>query len=393
MNALLRRRPDLIVVPLLAVMLGLTHPIGVRSQEARENHDGADGTFEESLPGTIAIAASGANAGLAVFRALQQAEKIASGSIGGVAVMDVMLPDGTICSYGNFGRGGTATLFVSGEETGVPPPPEIAEARIAVLISTGPREPVQLSEDACEQDFSTGADGVGLVVGHRLPDAPGRDGEAVNAHVMRLMKEGLRPTEAVDRVMGANPEVDAGLIAVGADGTIAMYNSRRVDRRSDYGHARGEDAPTGAVVETILNEIHPPQAVAQLVVNVALETMTGSREPDFEVLVQSGLAVEYSDENVVEVNSDRVVTRVTTDVRNHLDGEVWAVLPYLHSRVVQEGSTLGYTINEPLAHLKDGIIQSLSYQEQMGLWVKREPRRCEYRTPHLTICTVVEGAR
>jgi hypothetical protein len=344
------------------------------------------------LPGTIAIAAAGPNAGMAAFRALQEAEKVAAGSIGGVAVMDVMLTDGTICSYGNFGRGGTGTLFVRGEETGVSPPPEIAAAPIAVIVSTGPRDSGRISGDPCVQDFPSGADRVGLVVGHRLPDAPGRDGEPVNAHVLRLMKEGLSPREAVGRVMSAVPEVDAGLIAVSADGVIAMHNSRRVDRRPDYGHARGEDEPSGAVVETILNEIHPPQAIAQLVVNVALETMTGLRRPELEVLLRSGLTVEYANELVVEVDGNRVVTRVTTDVREHLGGEAWAVVPYIHSRVVQDGQTLGYTIVEPLAHLLDGTIQSLSYQEEMTIGVKREPRTCEFRTPHLTVCTgVVEG--
>lgn len=373
-----------------ALMLSLAQPRPVICQQDTEPV-GRGGNAR--LPGTIAIAAVGPNAGSAVFRALQEAEKVASGSIGGVAVMDVMLTDGTICSYGNFGRGGTGTLFVKGEQTGVPPPAEIASAPIAVIVSTGPRTGGRISGDPCNQDFSAGAENIGLVVGHRIPDAPGRDGEPVNAHVIRLMKEGLGPRQAVDQVMNANPEVDAGLIAVSSDGTIAMHNSRRVDRRPDYGHARGEDAASGAVVETILNEIHPPQAIAQLVVNVALEAMTGSRQPDFEVLVRSGLSVEYSDELVLEVNGDHVVTRVTTDVREHLIGDVWAVIPYIHSRVVQDGRTLGYTVNEPLAHLVDGVIESVSLQGEMALWVKREPRKCEFRTPHLTVCKAVTEIR
>lgn len=381
------------VVPLFGLILSLAQPAAVICQGGAERGRAVGSAVSPRLPGTIAIAAAGPNAGSAAFRALQNAEAVATGSIGGVATMDVMLPDGTICSYGNLGRGGTGTLFVRGEETGVPPPPEIASAPIAVIVSTGPRNAGQLTGDPCGQDFSTGADGVGLVVGHRLPDAPGRDGEPVDAHVMRLMEEGLGAREAVDQVMDANLEVDAGLIAVSADGTIAMRNSRRVDRRPDYGHARGEDVPSGAVVETILNEIHPPQAVAQLVVNVALETMTDSREPDFEVLVRSGLPVEYSDELVLEVDAEHVVTRATTDVREHLSGDVWAVIPYIHSRVVQNGRILGYTIDEPLAHLMDGVIQSVSLQEEMAIRVKREPRECEFRTPHLTVCTAVAEAR
>lgn len=341
------------------------------------------------LPGTIAIVAVGPNAGQAVFHALQQAEKISWGSIGGIAVMDVMLDDGTICSFQNNGRGGTTTLFVEGEETGVPPPPEIAAARIAAVISTGPRNPVDLGEQPCNQEYSTGKNGVGMVVGHRIPDSRGHDGHPVNARVMQLMDQGTSPAEALSLVLEANPNVDAGLIAVSADGTMAMQNTERVEQRTDYAHSRGEDRVTGAKIQTILNEIHPPQAVAQLVVNTALEVMGSHQEPDLQILVQSGLKVEYGPFNLVEVDDELVVTRIVTDVENHLEGEVWAALPYISSAVMQNGQLIGYTINEPLARVQDGTIESLSYQPGMMVSVKREPRSCHFASPHLTICDIV----
>lgn len=353
--------------------------------------EGQIGEDAPRRPGTIAIVAAGENAGLAVFLALPEAEKVARGSIGGVAGMDVMLSDGTICSYQNFGRGGTSTLFVEGEETGVLPPSRIASAPVAAIVSTGPRRPYDLGVDPCDQEFETGRDGVGIVVGHRIPDAVGRDGEPVNAHVMRLMAEGLSPSEAIDRVMGANPSVDAGLIAVSDDGAIAMGNSALVNTRSDYAHARGEDRRAGAVVQTIMNEIHPPQAVAQLVVNVALETMTRSQQPDLTIVIPSGVRVEPGRSNRVEVDADLVATKILVDREEHVMGQRWAVVPYLHSPVFQNGDLIGYTINEPLTELLDGVIKSLSYQDSATISVRREPRTCRYATPYLTVCDVIEG--
>lgn len=342
-----------------------------------------DGHPYRSKPGTIAIVATGPRAGEAVFRALEAAEKVSSGSIGGVARFYAMTADGKINLVTNYGRGGTATLFIRGEETGVPPPPELAEAVVAGVVSTGPREPWLGDYDGPYPWFG---DGVGFVIGHRIPDAEGVSGLPVDHAVFRLMQGGLSAREAVDRVMSENPRVDAGLIAVGADGEVAMRNSELVDERPDYGRARGEDLPSGAVVETILNEIHPPQAVAQLVVNTALEVMSESRKPDVQITVRAGLVVQHGVENLIEVDDRLEARRVVTTEAGHLEGTQWAVVPYIASRVVQNGRTIGYTVNEPLARLDNGRIESLSTQEQVQLWVKDLPRTCSFETPYRTIC-------
>ena len=127
--------------------------------------DSARAAFLQEMrkPGTIAIAASGPRAGEAVFRALEAAERIASGSIHGVAWFVAMTKDGKVHRFSNFGRGGTRTLFIDGEETGTPPPQEIAEATMAGVVSTGPRDPTyRLYEPG---RYPNGGDGVGFVVG------------------------------------------------------------------------------------------------------------------------------------------------------------------------------------------------------------------------------------
>lgn len=336
-------------------------------------------------PGTIAIVASGPRAGEAVFRALEAAEKIATGSIHGTAHMYVITNDGEVRTFDNFGRGGTKTLFIRGEETGVDPPPEVAEARIAGIISTGPRRPNLKPYDGPHPWYENG---VGFVTGHRMPDDVGRSGVPVDHEVLRLMKQGLTPRAAVDQVIGSNPRVDAGLIAVDVKGNIAMRNSQLVNERPDYGRARGVDQPTGAVVETILNEIHPPQAVAQLVVNKALETMSGAREADVEIRVRSGIKLERGQENLVEVNDEMEAVRISTKEERYLTGRHWAAIPYILSRVVRNGQTLGYTNLEMLARLDDGVIKSLSFQDSAPVPVRQSPRVCEFETPHLTVCRV-----
>jgi hypothetical protein len=374
------------LVAVMAVALVATlGPMG-RAEAQSTAGDSARAAFFKEMrkPGTIAIAASGPRAGEAVFRALEEAEKISSGSIHGVAWFMAMTKDGKVHRFSNFGRGGTKTMFINGEETGTPPPAEIAEAPFAGVVSTGPRDPTYRIYDPGK--YPNGGDDVGFVVGHRLPNSIGKNGLPVDHEVFSLMQKGLSARAAVDRVMGANEDLDVGLIAVDRKGLVAMHNSALVDKRYDYGRARGEDPASGAVVETIFNEIHPPQAVAQLVVNVALEIMSDARKPDFQITVKAGTKVGLANENVVEVDGNMLATRITTTVPAHLTGEKVAVIPYILTKVVQQGKTIGYTINEPLSVLQDGVIKTVSTQKEMKIWVKKHPRVCKYATPSRTVC-------
>lgn len=82
-------------------------------------------------------------------------------------------------------------------------PPSFQAARTA-------REPLS--------QFLVGQAGVGLVSGHRLPNREGREGRPVNQAALDLMAQGLSPEEAVEKTLAANPELDAGLVAVGRNG-------------------------------------------------------------------------------------------------------------------------------------------------------------------------------
>src|SRR5204863_8114664 len=108
-------------------------------------------------------------------------------------------------------NGGTAML-VQGGVDGLPA--RIAEATVAGVMSSGPDRPEPLSQ-------FTPADGkVGLVTGHRMPNTIGANGMNLNDEVLELMRCGRAPRDAVAAVFAANPDVDAGIIALSVDGSL-----------------------------------------------------------------------------------------------------------------------------------------------------------------------------
>src|SRR5699024_9962606 len=128
---------------------------------------------EPAIIMTIGIAAHGPNAGLAVARALAAVEKVATGATRGYAVFAAIDSAGRL-HRAETQRGGTATLFVDAEATGVAPPAEAAAAHTAGLISSGPDRPAPLTQ------YVPAEPGAGLVTGHRLPNAAGTSGRPVN---------------------------------------------------------------------------------------------------------------------------------------------------------------------------------------------------------------------
>ena len=203
---------------------------------------------------TIGIGAAGPNAGLAVFRALAAAEAVGHGAIGGFAVFAVLTADGRVIRA-ETQRGGSATLFTDGETTGGPPPPEVASARFAALMSSGPDRPAPLSQFLAASE-------AGLVTGHRLPNMPGSDGRPVNEAVLSAMAEGLSAEQSLQRVLNADPDADAGMIALGPSRGIAALNSSLVAARPDLGTATR--ASKEAAVCVLHNAIRPAADLAPL---------------------------------------------------------------------------------------------------------------------------------
>jgi hypothetical protein len=308
---------------------------------------------------TIGIGATGPNAGLAVFRTLQLAERIGSGAIGGYAVFAAIDRDGRL-HRAETQRGGTTTLFTSGERTGVAPPQEIATAPYAAVMSSGPDRPAPLSQ------YLPADAAVGLVTGHRLPNGAGRDGRALNDAVLAGLAEGLTAAAALARVLDAEPDADAGMIALGPGRGIALANSARVARRPDLGSAL-LTGPEGAAIAILHNAIWPSRTLAPLLAEAGLEMMLAAHAPLGTVEVAAGTPVVLADCDRVHVDVAGVAYRVETTDGRIVAGRHNCAAIYIGAEVVGPAGVLGHTLEEPNVMVEDGRIASLSGQSRFRL--------------------------
>jgi hypothetical protein len=313
---------------------------------------------------TIGIAAFGPRAGKAVFDALRAVESVAWGAVRGFAAFVVITGDGRVLRHSTQ-RGGTSTLFVDGERTGVEPPAEVARACLAAVMSSGPDRPEPLSQ------FVAADPKLGLVTGHRLPNVPGVSGRPINLEVLERMREGASVKEAVDSILDANPEADAGVIAADLAGRIYGRNSDRVSRRPDLGKARRTRAGEGAVVEVMHNAIYPSAAVADLAADIAMETMLPLSRPDGWITVNAGTPLEHGGADIVLVGPDLVATKVVTTDLRILSGRWNCAAIYLGSEVRVGPTSLGTTSFEPYVVVEDGRIVSMSGQISFRLGFRR----------------------
>lgn len=318
---------------------------------------------------TIGILAVGPNAGLAVFNALSAAEKVGTGAIGGFASFAVIDANGSLIRA-ETQRGGTTTLFTDGERTGAEPPPAVAAARMAAVMSSGPDRPSPLSQ------FVAGEAGVGLVTGHRLPNEAGHDGRAVNLQALAHLANGQSAREAVEKAIRDNPDCDAGLIACDLAGGVHALNSRRVGARPDLGHARRTDR-SGAVVEVLHNAIRPVTSLAELVGEIAMNVMVPADPEIGSIVVKAGTPLRLADANRVVMTAGEVTAVETTDPRI-LSGRHNCAAVYLGAEVVNDRMLLGFTLVEPNVVAVDGRIVSLSGQQEVAIGYRGpEPPRTE----------------
>ena len=314
---------------------------------------------------TIGIAASGPRAGLAVFRALAAVERVAEGAIRGYAVFAAI--DAGDVHRAATQRGGSRTLFVDGERTGVEPPPGVAAAPIAAIMSSGPDRPEPLEQ------FLPARAGVGLVTGHRLPNALALGGQPLNLAVLERLAAGCDARAAVEDVLAADPEADAGVIAIDANGRIHGANSARVGRRPDLGHARRVSADGTAAVEVLHNAIHPVVPLAELAAWIALETMCPPFITADHVTVTAGTPITVGDAARVLVDATGHAQRVETTDGRIVTGRHNCAAVYLGAEVVHDGVCLGRTVAEPNVVVEDGRIVALSGQSSVRIPYQAEP--------------------
>lgn len=309
---------------------------------------------------TIAIGASGPQAGLAVIAGLKAAEAVATGAIGGFAVLVVLTPAGELAWY-QTQRGGSRTLFIEGETTGVEPPDPVQQAIAAALISSGPDRPQPLSQ------FLAAHPQAGLVTGHRVPQGPTVDGKRLNQAVLDYLHQGESAQTATDRVLQQNPQADVGFVTLDRAGRMAVQNAPKVSRRPDIGLAYLEANSVPAIVGVLHNAITPHRTLAALVADVALNVMM----PDPPILgwitLIAGIPIVHGTIDRVLVDDQGQVTSLETTDPTWTTGERSGVAIYLHSLVCQGQRVLGKTAVEPICLAQSGILISMSGQPTLRL--------------------------
>jgi hypothetical protein len=204
---------------------------------------------------------------------------------------------------------------------------------------------------------------------------------AINRAVLDRMAQGQPAPDAVRAVLAANPEADAGIIALVHAGRILAGNTSQVDARPDIGRAVVAAATGGNAVAVLHNAIHPHAHLAQLAASVALDAMAPLDRPDIWVRLDAGIPVELGVENCVFVDDANLAHKVTVTAPEWLAGRRDGAVVGLSAAVRRGGALIGHVTNEPYGVVESGRIVSLSGAARAGLGVRLlHPARSQDRS-------------
>ena len=308
---------------------------------------------------TIGIAAFGPAAGRAVAQALRAVEGVGRGAIGGYVSFVALTADGGVLRA-ETQRGGVAALLTAAGEL----PAALASAEFAGLMSSGPDRPEPLSQ-------FTPADGqVGLVTGHRMPNDHGAGGGRINDEVLALMRAGASPAAAIRRVVRANPEADAGLIALDRQRRLGLADTPHVAKRGDRGRARLLSPCGRAGVAVLHNAILPHRPLAKLAAEVALDAMLPPDRVEGWITVAAGARLAPAEGACwLEVDGDGQVTTIGVD-RPHLLRGRWSFGVGHEPELRRDGRRIGSVLYEPYMIIEDGVLLSADGQISLALPVR-----------------------
>lgn len=307
---------------------------------------------------TIGIAAYGPNAGIAVLRALAAVEGVGRGAIGGFVSFVALTAEGGIVRA-SVQRGGTAALFAGGLSA---VPDGVRTAGVAGLMSSGPDRPEPLSQ------FTPAIAGVGLVTGHRMPNTIGASGVNLNDEALSLIRLGYSPEEAVERVVEANPDVDAGIIALTGDGRIHAADTTYVQRRGDSGRAV-VGTPQEATVAVLHNAIRPHRPLAALAAEVAMDVMRPADRPDGWITFGEGVRLIAGPLNAVDVDGDGVVKTIIVEDPRFLAGS-WSLGIGYETTVLRSRRAVAAMLYEPYMVIEGGTLRSIDGQATLSVPIR-----------------------
>ncbi|OKO88285.1 hypothetical protein AC629_10465 [Bradyrhizobium sp. NAS80.1] len=291
---------------------------------------------------TIGIGCYGANAVAAVMSAVMGAELAGRGSIGGFAVLAVLDEDDAF-QHTSVQRGGVSGLKILDAWQ---------SAKTAAIISSGPDRPEPLVQ------FLPGQSGVGLVAGHRLPNSLNEGGVPVNRAVLQLLERGQAPQDAIDHVLNAEPEMDAGLIALSAQGVIGWANTRRVARRPDIGVATKIEADRGFAL--LLNSIFSNHAscaeLARCLGDLAWGALNGTQEAHGFLRLDEPVALRPAEQDRVHIDVRGSIVALETANRALLSGQhAFRSVVYGAPQVLCDGKPIGHAATELYARIDEGV--------------------------------------
>lgn len=307
---------------------------------------------------TIGIAASGAWAGAGILSGLRAVEAVGRGAIGGFVSLAALTADGRLLRA-DTQSGGAGGLFP------VTPPETILKAPLAALISSGPNRPLPLSQ------FIAADPNVGLVTGHRFPQAVKLDGQPLNVAILEAMRAGIAPQQAIDDLIDAAPEFDAGFIAVSTNGAFGAGNMPSVLLRSDQGFAQSTCEETTARVAAIHNAIQPQKAISILATEAALDAMRIRGTVERTICLKAGRPLSYGPRAEIHVDASGNAITITHPDADGLRNEISFGMGD-RVRVIQNGTLIGWLGHEPFMVVRRREIVTLdgktSLQVPVLLW-------------------------
>lgn len=308
---------------------------------------------------TIGIAARGADAGRAILSGLAAVEAVGTGEIRGFGVFRAIAPDGSLIDA-ETQDGGGASLRESLERRGLLARAEAAT--VAALISSGPNRPEPLVQ------FLAGS-AAGLVTGHRRPDLAGDEGVAMNRAALARLESGDSPEAAVAAITTANPEIDAGLIAVTAGG-LALAETARVRRRTDRGSARLVIRNGAAGVAVLHNAIQPFEGLAALAAGAARLVLEAALPPLPSFALSVGMALDLGTADGVWLDADGAPVRIASANPALASFQGWTSAPvYLGTPVHRDGPRVGVTVDEAYCRLDRGRIEAVTTEHRTVHWM------------------------